>query len=69
MNYDSSKARNIRFADPKNDEGHELLPSEQLAEVVVEKHETSRNWAWAHSHDSYDWMDSHSPFNARESIH
>lgn len=26
----------------------------------------SRNWAWAHTSDSYDWMDSHSPLPSAE---
>jgi hypothetical protein len=25
-----------------------------------------RNWAWAHTSDSYDWMDSHSPLPSAE---
>ncbi|RDJ97584.1 hypothetical protein [Paraburkholderia lacunae] len=24
------------------------------------------NWAWAHRTESYDWMDSHSPFTAAD---
>jgi hypothetical protein len=26
----------------------------------------TRNWAWAHTSDSYDWMDSHSPLPSAE---
>jgi len=26
----------------------------------------ARNWAWAHTGDAYDWMDSHSPLPSAE---
>jgi hypothetical protein len=69
MNYDSSKSRNIGRAERTNDKYDEGSPSEGVAQAVGKKREAARNWAWAHGHESYDWMDSHSLFNTRDSIH
>jgi hypothetical protein len=69
MNYDSSNSRNIRCAECANDKYDESPPSEKVAQVVDKTRETARNWAWAHSNESYDWMDSHSILNTRDSIH
>ncbi|MEM5460518.1 hypothetical protein VSR69_37685 [Paraburkholderia phytofirmans] len=69
MNYDSSKSTNIGRAERTNDNYDGASPSEEVAQAVGKKSETARNWAWAHSNESYDWMDSHSLFNTRDSIH
>jgi hypothetical protein len=69
MNYDSSNSRNIGHAERTNDKYDEGLPSEEVAQAVGKKRKTARNWAWAHSNESYDWMDSHSLFSTRDSIH
>ncbi|MGB8414761.1 hypothetical protein [Paraburkholderia sp.] len=69
MNYGSSKCGNIGCTCNTNDEHDERLPSEELVQVVHETHDATRNWAWAHNNDSYDWMDSHSPFNTQDSVH
>jgi hypothetical protein len=69
MNYDSSNSRNNGRAERTNDKYNEGSPSEEVAQAVGKKRETERNWAWAHSSESYDWMDSHSLFSTRDSIH
>lgn len=69
MNYDSRNSRNISSAERTNDKYDEGSTSEEIAQAVGKTGGTSRNWAWAHSTESYDWMDSHSPFNTRDSIH
>ncbi|MGF6779765.1 hypothetical protein P3T21_004994 [Paraburkholderia sp. GAS334] len=65
MNYDSSNSRNRRPGDRHG----ERSPSEEGSRVVSRTRETTRNWAWAHSNESYDWMDSHSPFTAQDPFH
>ena len=54
---------------PKND--HRSVPNDRsdvgsASNQVVERTNPTpaRNWAWVHNADSYDWMDSHSPFPA-----
>jgi hypothetical protein len=37
-----------------------VVSNEQSQESSVPR-VPSRNWAWAHISDTYDWMDSHSP--------
>lgn len=69
MNYDSSKSRNIGRAERTDDNYDGASPSEEVAQAVGKKSDTARNWAWAHSNESYDWMDSHSLVNTRDSIH
>ncbi|SOE70746.1 hypothetical protein SAMN05414139_03862 [Burkholderia sp. D7] len=69
MNYDSSNSRNIGHAERTNDKYDEGSSSEEVAQAVGKKREAARNWAWAHSSGSYDWMDSHSLFSTRDSIH
>ena len=69
MKNDSSKSRNIGRAERTNDKYDGGSPSVEVAQAVGKKRETARNWAWAHSNESYDWMDSHSLFNTRDSIH
>jgi hypothetical protein len=68
MNYDSSKSRNITCSERTNDKYDEGMPSETVSQVVGKTRETARNWAWAHSNESYDWMDSHS-MTIRDLIH
>ncbi|WP_429325575.1 hypothetical protein [Paraburkholderia sp. GAS348] len=52
-----------------NDKHDEGSPSEEAAQAVGKKREAARNWAWAHSSESYDWMDSHSLVSTWDSIH
>jgi hypothetical protein len=39
---------------------------------LSERHHTTTrppsNWAWATSHDRYDWMDSHTPSNELDQV-
>jgi hypothetical protein len=69
MNYDSSNSRKIVCAERTNDKYDEGSSSEEVGQAVGKKREAARNWAWAHSSGSYDWMDSHSLFSTRDSIH
>lgn len=43
-------------------EGDARWPSNRTSQAHDSKRAPAPNWAWAHSTDSYDWMDSHSPF-------
>ncbi|CAE6749363.1 hypothetical protein [Paraburkholderia haematera] len=69
MNYDGSNTINISFTERTNDKRNEGSPSEAVAPAVGKTRVTARNWAWAHSNESYDWMDSHSPSSTQESVH
>lgn len=69
MSYESSKSRNLAGANGTNDNYEGRSASEEVVQIVGKKRETARNWAWAHSNESYDWMDSHSLSNTRDSIH
>jgi hypothetical protein len=37
--------------------------SSEGSQTMEDKQAPARNWAWAHRSESYDWMDSHSPFS------
>ena len=39
---------------------------QEMPQAATSKHAPSRNWAWAHVSDSYDWMNSHSPAPSAE---
>ncbi|MGF6902229.1 hypothetical protein P3T22_003506 [Paraburkholderia sp. GAS348] len=69
MKYDSSNSINIGRGERMNDKHDEGSPSEEAAQAVGKKREAARNWAWAHSSESYDWMDSHSLVSTWDSIH
>lgn len=68
MDYDSSCSRNTCDDCTYETRGERLI-SEEVSQPVHRTRGPARNWAWAHSHESYDWMDSHSPFGARDLSH
>jgi len=69
MNYDSSNSRNTGCAGRASDTYEERSPSEAVSPALDKTRETARNWAWAHINESYDWMDSHSPFATQDVLH
>jgi hypothetical protein len=69
MSYDSSESGNIDCTGRTNDKYDQRSPSRGVAQAVHKTPETARNWAWVHSTESYDWMDSHSPFNTQDLVH
>ena len=69
MKYDSSNARNTGRDGGLQDTRSEIQPSVQVAPAVHEAQKPPRNWAWAHNTESYDWMDSHSLSDERDSFH
>lgn len=63
MSYESPKFQDIDSARRAGDKCDAQSPSKATGRT----REPGRNWAWAHSNESYDWMDSHSPFSASDS--
>ncbi|HEY1997730.1 hypothetical protein [Paraburkholderia sp.] len=69
MKDDSSnfgKTGRVDATGDKYDKGSVL---EEGLQTVPQTRETVRNWAWTHSNESYDWMDSHSPFTSQDVFH
>ncbi|MFL9915827.1 hypothetical protein PQR75_10610 [Paraburkholderia fungorum] len=64
MFYDETNSRNIDHRNGTNDRSDMGSASNQVLEVINPT--PARNWAWAHQSDPYDWMDSHSPFPAKD---
>jgi hypothetical protein len=69
MAYESSATRSGAAEGPAYDTRTEQVTSEQASHAESNGREQARNWAWAHSHESYDWMDSHSPSTTLDSFH
>ena len=69
MNYDSSNSRNPSRDGGVQDTHAEIQPSAQVSPAVHKAEKPARNWAWAHNTESYDWMDSHSLSDERDSFH
>jgi hypothetical protein len=62
MNDKSSNSRNTDRVEQTSDRYDESTALIEVTETVHTTRETATNWAWTHSNESYDWMDSHSPF-------
>lgn len=70
MSFDDSTFQRANVARRVHDENGELRSGELRrahAEVRTDSSNATRaavparNWAWANSNDTYDWMDSHTP--------
>ncbi|WP_042300243.1 hypothetical protein [Paraburkholderia kururiensis] len=65
MSFDDSTFQRANVARRVHDESGELRRAH--AEVRTDSSNATRaavparNWAWANSNDTYDWMDSHTP--------
>ncbi|MGA7781866.1 MAG: hypothetical protein WCA85_29720 [Paraburkholderia sp.] len=61
--YDkSSNSRDVDRVEQTSDKYDESTALVEVTETAHNSRESARNWAWTHSTESYDWMDSHSPF-------
>jgi len=69
MDHNSMNCRNVDDVGRTSDAGDERLPSRETARTIRGTREPARNWAWAQGNESYDWMDSHSPFPTQGSRH
>lgn len=69
MSYDLSNSRNLVRAGRAGDRNDERSPGEEDSQAVYRTRETAASWAWARSNESYDWMDSHSPFDTHDPFH
>jgi hypothetical protein len=73
MAYESNSRKNGNSAAEGStyETSEECVAVAEVSQSEPRTREPVRNWAWAHSQDSYDWMDSHSPSEAatREWFH
>lgn len=69
MNDKSSKSRNMGNAEQPSDRYDESTSLVEVTQTVHDTREAATNWAWTHSNESYDWMDSHSPFTTQDTFH
>jgi hypothetical protein len=66
MKHDTSNTRDAGGQGGANDQ-HETAPATRSnAQAGGSTSASSRNWAWAHQSDSYDWMDSYTGLPATE---
>ena len=63
MKYDSSNILNIEAQGGTSVRRGTKSASSEVSQAMAEKKAIARNWAWAHHSESYDWMDTHSPFS------
>jgi hypothetical protein len=68
MNHDSSINRKAGVRNGVHAEADAASPSHGVSQRFGSKRGAGRNWAWAHSTESYDWMDVHGPFVAAEML-
>lgn len=69
MNDNSSNGRNIGCVGRTNDRYDESTSLTEIRQAVHETPRAATNWAWINSNQSYDWMDSHSPFTTQDTFH
>ncbi|MGF6723130.1 hypothetical protein P3T43_002485 [Paraburkholderia sp. GAS41] len=69
MKYEASNSRNTGRDGSLQDTVAEIQPVAQVAPAVQKAQQPTRNWAWAHHTESYDWMDTHSLSGSRDSFH
>jgi hypothetical protein len=62
MNHDSSIFRKRGVLSRASVDGDALSQTNGTSQKSSDTHAPARNWAWAHTTDSYDWMDRHGPF-------
>jgi hypothetical protein len=66
MNHESSINGKVGVRNGAHREADVVSSSHGVAQRFGSKRGVGRNWAWAHSTESYDWMDVHGPFVAAE---
>ena len=66
MSFDAMKFENARDAGGSNDRRRAESASAERSKATGNVGTPARNWAWA-NHDSYDWMDTHTPFSRGDS--
>jgi len=69
MNHNSSNSRNTGRNGAEKDMRLDIQPVGQVTPALHQTQKPARNWAWLHNTETYDWMDSHSPFSTRDSFH
>ena len=65
MSYELEDLEELDVQTRASDEVETASPSKVAPHASGHTNSTTvpaRSWAWAHGTESYDWMDSHSPF-------